>query len=163
MVIRFADSHGKTRRSSKSERNLAALPGGGMNGGSGHGMTGLGGSIGNGLVDIPTRMGGGSDSRDNSFRGGSQHHPGVVSPGSALISLIANNAADPRCPRAGVEEAVAAAAPAWAGHESNLRVLLDESIAPSPLPASEWAKGHVITAGMWREIDDFLRANLKGV
>ena len=77
--------------------------------------------------------------------------------------LIANNAADPRCPRAGVEEAVAAAAPAWAGHESNLRVLLDESIAPSPLPASEWAKGHVITAGMWREIDDFLRANLKGV
>jgi ELAV like protein 2/3/4 len=93
LVIRFADSHGKTRRSSKSERNLAALPGGGMNGGSGHGMTGLGGSIGNGLVDIPTRMGGGSDSRDNSFRGGSQHHPGVVSPGSALISLIANNAA----------------------------------------------------------------------
>ena len=54
-------------------------------------------------------------------------------------------------------------APAWAGHESNLRVLLDESIASSPLPASEWAKGHVITAGMWREIDDFLRANLKGV
>ena len=94
LVIRFADSHSKTRRSSKSERNLAALPGGGpsgVGGGSGHGMNGLGGSIGNGLVDIPGANGGGS--RDSSFRGGSQHHPGVVSPGTALISLMANNAA----------------------------------------------------------------------
>lgn len=95
LVIRFADSHSKTRRSSKSERNLAALPGGGSTvGGSGHGMNGLpGGSIGNGLVDIPGAGGGNAGSRDSSFRGGSQHHPGVVSPGTALISLIANNAA----------------------------------------------------------------------
>ena len=94
LVIRFADSHSKTRRSSKSERNLAALPGGGSAvGGSGHGMNGLGGSIGNGLVDIPGAGGGGAGSRDSSFRGGSQHHPGVVSPGTALISLMANNAA----------------------------------------------------------------------
>mmetsp|Transcript_11944 Transcript_11944/g.51426 ORF Transcript_11944/g.51426 Transcript_11944/m.51426 type:complete len:657 (+) Transcript_11944:436-2406(+) len=95
LVIRFADSHSKTRRSSKSERNLAALPGGGSAvGGSGHGMNGLGGSISNGLVDIPgAGGGGGAGSRDSSFRGGSQHHPGVVSPGTALISLMANNAA----------------------------------------------------------------------
>ena len=68
--------------------------------------------------------------------------------------LIANNAADPRCPRAGVEEAVAAARPAWAAHGSRLELLMDESVAAVPLPPDEWKQGtrtavaHPIVAGL---------------
>ena len=98
--------------------------------------------------------------------------------------LIANNAADPRCPRAGVEEAVAAARPAWAAHGSRLELLMDESVAAVPLPPDEWKQGtrtalrsctpdccrsnaralsagHVITPDMWNKIDAFIESNLR--
>mmetsp|Transcript_64869 Transcript_64869/g.107844 ORF Transcript_64869/g.107844 Transcript_64869/m.107844 type:complete len:377 (+) Transcript_64869:302-1432(+) len=74
--------------------------------------------------------------------------------------LIANNAADPRTPRAGVEEAVAIVRPLW-GVESRLQLLMDESVAPTPLPAEDWARGHVVTSAMWHEIDKFIEQHLQ--
>lgn len=70
--------------------------------------------------------------------------------------LIANSASDPRCPRAGVDAAVEAARPHWKGYEHRFRLIMDESNGTGPLPADQFAKGHVITPAMWSEIDKFL-------
>uniref|UniRef100_A0A7S0JGR4 Peptidase S9 prolyl oligopeptidase catalytic domain-containing protein n=1 Tax=Calcidiscus leptoporus TaxID=127549 RepID=A0A7S0JGR4_9EUKA len=87
-----------------------------------------------------------------------QHTLGCIAPRPLLI---ANNAADPRCPRAGVEEAVAAARPAWGRHASRLELLMDESVATAPLPASEWRRGHLITPAMWSKIDAFIERHVR--
>lgn len=85
--------------------------------------------------------------------------------GAARPVLVVNSAADPRCPRAGVNEAVAAARAALGTeHRDALRVFWDESVAAEPLPAAQWAKGHVVTPAMWAQIDRFMEdAVLRGM
>lgn len=73
--------------------------------------------------------------------------------------LIANSAADPRCPRAGLEQAVAAARAA-SGAAGWLTLHFDESVAAAPLPAEEWARGHVVTPAMRKLIEDFAAATV---
>jgi dienelactone hydrolase len=69
--------------------------------------------------------------------------------------LIVNNAADPRCPRAGLEVACREAWQAAPVH--NLGLLLDTSIAARPLTPAEWKAGHTITPAMQDAIDATLR------
>ena len=84
--------------------------------------------------------------------------------GPARPVLVVNSAADPRCPRQGVDEAVAAARDALGPHRDALRVFWDESVAAAPLPAAEWARGHVVTPAMWAQIDRFFEDTvLKGL
>jgi hypothetical protein len=69
--------------------------------------------------------------------------------------LVVNNAADPRCPRAGVE---LACCEAWrAAPQHSLGLLLDTSVAAHPLPPEDWAAGHTITPTMQRAVDEMLR------
>lgn len=78
--------------------------------------------------------------------------------------LVVNSAADPRCPRQGVDEAVAAARDTLGPNRDALRVFWDESVAAAPLPAAEWARGHVVTPAMWAQIDRFFEDTvLKGL
>ena len=40
---------------------------------------------------------------------------------------------------------------------------MDETIAAAPLPAEQWAAGHVVTPAMWAQIDRFMEeAVLRG-
>ena len=70
--------------------------------------------------------------------------------------LVVNSAADPRCPRAGVEAAVVATRAVLGPHRDALRVYMDETVAAAPLPAGQWAAGHVVTPEMWAQIDRFM-------
>ena len=48
-------------------------------------------------------------------------------------------------------------------HRDALRIFWDESVAAAPLPAADWAKGHVVTPVMWAQIDRFMEdAVLRG-
>ena len=77
--------------------------------------------------------------------------------------LVVNSAADPRCPRAGVEAAVLASRAVLGQHREALRLHMDETIAAAPLPAEQWATGHVVTPAMWAQIDRFMEeAVLRG-
>ena len=71
LVIRFAESHGKTRRGSKSERNLQALQQQQQQNGGAH------------PVLIPQAQ------VTAAAAAAAAHHPGVVSPGTALMALAA--------------------------------------------------------------------------
>ena len=70
--------------------------------------------------------------------------------------LVVNSAADPRCPRAGVEAAVLAARAVLGSHRDALRLYMDETVAAAPLPPEQWAAGHVVTPEMWAQIDRFM-------
>ena len=77
--------------------------------------------------------------------------------------LVVNSAADPRCPRPGVEAAVDAARAAlrgWGADERRLGLHWDESVAAAPLPAAEWKAGHVITDAMFEQVERFLSDRL---
>lgn len=62
--------------------------------------------------------------------------------------------AGPERPLASPQPLLTVSRPATA----RLRLLLDESRGAQPLPADQWAKGHVVTSAMWRAVDEFLEA-----
>ena len=76
--------------------------------------------------------------------------------------FVVNSAADPRCPRPGVEAAVDAARAALRGWGADERRSppLGRERGGGAAPAAEWKAGHVITDAMFEQVERFLSDRL---